>query len=317
MKSIPVIDLHADTYMKRLLYKYSSTYEKAYGLSYMIDAELLKKGNVRITTQSLFISSMFEKQPLHTAMAMYSLMLRDSLDYRLIKTKSDIEAVFACDQTGMMVSIEGLEVIEGNLELLAVFHELGVRIVAPTWNRVLPYFAPVGEKAGIFQKGYELLKELERLDMILDVSHMSDQAFFDAAEYTSIPIIATHSNVRALNGSTRNLSDDQLHVLKERNGILGLNFYYDFLSIEGNKENSVSGYEWVFRTIEYIASKYSIDMVAIGSDFDGIEKAAPGLENASCYPSLVEYLLKRGLSQDDLEKIFYKNAYTLITSVYE
>jgi membrane dipeptidase len=150
--------------------------------------------------------------------------------------------------------------------------------------------------------------------MIMDVSHASEKSFFELAEIAECPIIASHSNAKTINGSPRNLSDEQLKVLQEKKGVLGLNFYQGFLKPdkESAKTDHPEGFEWLYKMIDYIAGKFSVDMLAFGSDFDGIDSTPEGLENPECYPKFADFLLEKGVSQIDIEKIFYKNALKVI-----
>ena len=325
---IPIIDLHADTYSKKhtfeasyvsnyCYYKDSNGKFKKMSEAFMITDDRLKKGNVKVQTQSLYLGTSALTNALHSSMKMISMMYKDiekNDDLFLVKSAKDVLDNIENDKTGMFISIEGLELLERDLDLLDIFYELGVKLVAPSWNRITQYAGSIMEGAGIFLQGKELAKKINKKNMILDVSHLSEKSFFDFEKIITSPIIASHSNIKSLNNHIRNLSDDQLKVLHERDGIFGINFAYDFIKMNG-VNGTTEGFELIYRIMEYAAENFSIDMVAFGSDFDGIGKAPEGLENPTCFPKLAKFLIKKGVSVSDIEKVFYKNALRIISKV--
>jgi len=327
---IPVIDLHADSYthktfknkhswMTNLYYKNEHGYQKLSDLE-VINPDRLKKGNVKVQTQSLFISDSGMNNPLHTALWAVSLMKKDCKEienYFQVFGADDIQKNLNNDKTGLLISIEGLEVIENNLDLLDIFYEVGVRIVAPTWNRILPYNAPMHTDYGLFPKGKDLIKKLNELGFVIDVSHSSEKSFFEIMNLATVPVIATHSDIKALNKHPRNLSDNQLKALDETKGVFGINFYPNFMKPDNytSKSDTPDGFEWSYRIVDYVASKFSIDIIAIGSDYDGIHKIPQGLETPEKFPDLADFLMKKSLSQNDVEKIFYKNALRILERI--
>jgi len=327
---IPVIDLHADTYTHKifkkkhpwignLYHKDENGYTKLSVLE-TINPKRLKKGNVKVQTQSLFIPDWETNNSLHTALWAISLIKNDCKNlknYFQVFTHDDIEKNIKNNDTGILISIEGLEVIENNLDLLDIFYELGVRIVAPTWNRILPYNAPMHTDYGLFPKGKDLINRLNELEIIIDVSHSSEKSFFEIMDIAKVPVIATHSNVKALNKHPRNLSDAQLKALDETKGVFGINFYPNFMKPDNfiSHSNTPDGFEWYYRIVDYVASKFSIDIIAIGSDYDGIDKIPQGLETPEKFPELADFLIERGVIKSDVEKIFYKNALRVLKQI--
>lgn len=327
-KKIPVIDLHADTFMHYLaveqnpMLKHLHYKHKGQDIipvnNLAVTPERLKQGGVKVQAQSLFIDTPSELAPLKSALHTISLIKQavyKTDSFFQVKTAEDIHNNLDNDKTGIFITIEGLEVIEGELDLLDVFYDLGVRLVAPTWNRLLPYNAPVTEKGGIFQKGKKLISKMDELGMIIDISHSSEQSSFDFARLSKSPIIASHSNVKALNSHARNLSDDQLKMLQERGGIFGMNIYPGFIRPDSAPKTEDNGFEWCWQIIDYTASKFSIDMLAIGTDFDGIPVTPTGMENPSFYRAFAEFLRKKGMSELDIEKVFYRNALRVMEMV--
>lgn len=324
MHTIPVIDLHADTYMKKLYLKEVPFLEKMYykdrhddfhaiAKNFHITNEKLRHGNVMLQTQSLYIDSLFMRYPLHSALKMLSLILQDIKENSklYLAGKSEVDR---SNKTGILVSIEGLEVIENDLDLLDVFYELGLRMVAPTWNRVVQYTGSHYEDYGIFRKGKDLIKKTDELGMIIDVSHMSDKSFYDFVEFSNTPIIASHSNARSVCGHSRNLSDDMIEVIKQKKGVMGLNLCQAFLEPDRTDKNSA--FEWLYEQIDYIADKFGLEVLAWGSDFDGISSLPEPISGPDYYPEFAKFMISKGYKKSDLEMIFYKNAYHILNKVY-
>jgi membrane dipeptidase len=324
MHTIPVIDLHADTFMKKmylqevpflknLYYKDRDKNVHAIAKNFHVTNEKLRHGNVFLQTQSLFIDSLFMRYPLHAALKMFSLILQEikNSSKLYLAGKSEVDSA---NKTGILVSIEGLEIIEDDLDLLDVFYELGVRIIAPTWNRVTPYTASHMEDYGLFKKGKDLIKKIDELGMIVDVSHMSDKSFFDFAEFSDSPIIATHSNSRTVTGHSRNLSDDMIEVIKQKDGVLGLNLCQAFLEPDRTDKNN--SFDWLYEQIDYVVEKFGIQVLAWGSDFDGISSLPEPIEGPDFYPEFAKFMIGKGYNKSDLERIFYKNALHVLNKAY-
>jgi membrane dipeptidase len=331
-KQIPVIDLHADTYFKKLLFYKQRFLKRAYfpkpnESEQFIKAEeliaitpgRLKSGNVKMQALSLYLANYSLQGALHNALQMVQMIKKDiaeNADWFLVRNAKDIVPHLDDDKTGISITIEGLEVIEGNLDLLDIFAELGIHMVAPTWNRILPYVPSFQESGGMFKKGKDLAAKMNELSLILDISHMSSQASLEMADLLQTPIIASHANIMRLNPFPRNLTDSQMDMLKERNGVVGLTFCPDFLVIEDEvmtNDDDPKGYHYLYRIIAEIIEHWGIERIAIGSDFDGLIDIEPGLEDPSCYPRLAAFLRYRGLTESEIESIFFKNALRVLS----
>lgn len=322
-KIVPVFDLHADTYYKKLMlrnfptlrhctYKSPHTGE-SFELkdAYTITPERLKQGGVKAQTFSLYLGTQSLTHSLHAAMTMIALMkqdIREHADWFAIVSAQDIASHLLDDKTGILLSIEGLEVIENNLDLIDIYCDLGVRIIAPTWNRTLPWLASVKEEAGPFDKAEDLIHKLNESNVLIDISHCSDASVSYLAKHATKPLIATHSNLRILNPAPRNLLDDQVRLIKDTGGVFGLNFYPEFLQCSEITDSNQSGFEWVYRILDYAIEHFGDTVFAIGTDYDGIPKAAAGLEDPSCFQHLAAYLRSRSVSESTIENLFYKNA---------
>ena len=151
---------------------------------------------------------------------------------------------------------------------------------------------------------------MNQLGMIIDVSHLSDKGFYDVIEHSSVPLVASHSNARSICSVSRNLTDDMILKIKERHGLIGINFCPDFVSLE-NQDKEI---ENIVKHIKHIKSIAGTGIIALGTDFDGIP-TPNGLEDASKMYLLEEALYNEGFSKEDIEKIFYKNFLRLLKRV--
>jgi len=159
---------------------------------------------------------------------------------------------------------------------------------------------------GLTEKGREMVAEMERLGMIPDVSHLSDKGFYDVLEVTEKPFVASHSNARAVCPCFRNLTDDMIRRLSERGGVMGLNFYADFLEEVPLGEENRGTIASVVRHAKHIVSVGGIEVLGLGSDFDGIDTNEE-LPGAQSMEKLWDALHREGFSEEQLDRIFYQN----------
>ncbi len=193
-----------------------------------------------------------------------------------------------------LLSIEGCEALEGSLEKLYSLYSMGVRAATLTWNYKNCVATGVMESSlggGLTDFGRQAVKEMERLGIVIDVSHLSDEGFYDVQKHTEKPFIATHSNCRSICSFPRNLTDDQLRIIGERGGIAGLNMCVDFLSDRGRADK-----DDILRHTEHMLKVCGEDHICLGCDFDGIPVTPEGMENVT----------KIGRLLDDIEEEFGK-----------
>lgn len=214
------------------------------------------------------------------------------------------------DNVRGILSIEGGEGIY-SLAHLRNFYRLGVRIIALTWN-FSNYIASgaleTDETRGLTEFGKLVVAEMNRLGIFADVSHLNDKSFYDVAEYSNKPIIASHSNARAVCRSKavcpveRNLTDDQFEIIKKSGGCVGINFCPDFLNESGKAD-----IEDIIRHIEHFMSLGGEDNVGIGADFDGIDSTPDGINGVEDIYKIFDRLLQKGYTENQIEKISHKN----------
>lgn len=212
------------------------------------------------------------------------------------------------------LTIEDGRILEGSIERLLKLKADGVSLITLTWNYKNCFGSPNSFDNNIMAEGLtdfgkKAVECMQELGMIVDVSHLSDGGFWDVAEICRKPFVASHSNVRALSPHPRNLTDEMIKVIGERGGIAGLNFYPHFLNRDLNDENSTV--EALCRHAGYLADKGGIECVAIGSDLDGIDGNIE-IDSADKMEILFEGLKRAGFSENDIEKIKWKNAERVI-----
>lgn len=241
------------------------------------------------------------------------LLRKNKVDFINILGKYDIDVALE-HKFASLLSIEGGEAIEGSLEVLRVFYNLGVRCMTLTWNYRNDIADGVKESitaGGLTNFGRSVICEMNRLGMLIDVSHISEEGFWDVLELTNKPIIATHSNSKSLCRISRNLSDEQIRAMANNNGVIGVNIYPTFL--EENKDEA--NLDSVYKHIEHIIETAGEDYVAFGTDFDGIDQMPKGINGVQDMLSIVEYLEKKNYPTPVLEKICYRNLFRVLKEV--
>jgi len=171
---------------------------------------------------------------------------------------------------------------------------------------------------GLSPFGREVVAEMNRLGMLVDVSHVSDETFYDVLKYSSNPVVATHSCCRALADHPRNMTDDMIRALAEKGGVIQINFYPVFLDDSFHEEDMSTAprpsYKRIVDHIDHVVSLVGIEHVGIGSDFDGIDVAPDGMENISMMPKVFEEMRRRGYSENDIAKVASENFFNVLSS---
>ncbi len=204
----------------------------------------------------------------------------------------------------VMLSLEGAEVFGDSLEKLRAFREKGARLCALTWNyeNLLAYPHCADGHRGLKPFGWDCVREMAKLGMAVDVSHLGEGGFWDLIFHAEKPPMASHSCCRKLCNSTRNLTDDQICALIERGGWIGVNFYTYFINGEPRCMLDDLCDHFV-----HIAELGGVKHMGFGSDFDGIESSPQGLESPADLPRLIDMLRLRGFNEEEIEGIAGKN----------
>lgn len=219
---------------------------------------------------------------------------------QIIRTPEDIDA----QKLGVVLAIEGGGALEGRLENLQAFYDRGIRAMTLTWNgrNQLGDGCLTENPGGLTSFGKQVVREMNRLGMIIDVSHLSEQGFWDVAEHSVQPFFATHSNARALRDYPRNLTDDQIRFLIKNNGFIGLNFCPYFV-----REEDACSIPDLLQHAEHILSLGGEDILGLGADFDGVDSLPDGISSVADMNKVVEEFCKIGYSDALINKILYGN----------
>jgi len=233
-----------------------------------------------------------------------------------VKVVRTADELAGCLRDGVLAAIlhfEGAEAIDPELNALEVFYQAGLRSLGPVWSRPnafahgVPFQFPHSPDTGpgLTDAGRDLVRACNRLGIMLDLSHINEQGFWDVAELTDAPLVATHSNAHNLCQTTRNLTDKQLDAIKETDGMVGLNFAVSFLREDG-ASNADTPIEVMVRHIDYLVERLGIDRVGFGSDFDGA-KIPQEIGDVTGLPKLIAALRARGYDDTALRKLAHEN----------
>lgn len=221
---------------------------------------------------------------------------------RTVKTAGDLAAPSDGRCRGML-TIEGGRAFAGQLERIDEFYRLGVRMTTLTWNGENELGFGAAENRGLKPFGREAVKRMRQLGMAVDVSHLSDAGLEDVFALDDGPVVASHSNCRSVCGHRRNLTDGQIREIVRRGGLIGLNFFTEFL----NDNPEEAGMEDIHRHLEHLLELGGEKTAALGSDYDGAKIPAE-FDHCEKLPKLYEYLLKKNYSDALLDDVFYGNA---------
>lgn len=318
-----IIDMHCDT-IAALYQKRMDGEEIPVLRNHLhVDLEKMKQGGYTLQNFALFTELKQAKQPLEYCMKLldlfYTEMEKNQSLIGVVKTYQDIEDHMNLGKMSAMLTIEEGGVCRGELAHLRNFYRLGVRMMTLTWNyenelaypnrqwteNGKTYFEPDTEN-GLKETGIAFVEEMERLGMIIDISHLSDAGIWDVVHHTRRPFVASHSNARAVTSCPRNLTDEMIRALSERGGVAGINFCAAFLHDWGEEDTQLSRVADMVEHIKHMKQVGGIECIGLGSDFDGINC---GLEmDSPAKLSLLERAMeKEGFTQAEIEAVFYKN----------
>jgi membrane dipeptidase len=247
-------------------------------------------------------------------------------------TAAEIRAAKANGKVAVLIGVEGGHAIENSIENLREMARRGVRYMTLTWNNGNEWAGAAAglngtRSGGLTERGREIIREMNRLGILVDISHVSDSTFYDAIAASSYPVIASHSSARALNGHRRNMNDAMLRAMRRNGGVVNVNFYSafidpDFLRKADSIEKVLQGpaanaaiqalprpsLTVLLDHFEHIIRVAGIDHVGIGSDFDGVGGLLPqGMDDVTKLPLIAQGLLDRGYSEADVKKVLGGN----------
>lgn len=320
-----IIDIHTDI-------AYDVERQREYGRKRIIENDYLpdlEAGGVNVIVSSIFVDNkdlpeMALRKALNQISAIYADIEESSEKLKLCKRYKDIEQAKHEGKVGVLLSFEGVEPLHKDLSLLKIFYELGVRMMGITWSRrnyaadgalYGPNDHNIG--SGLTDFGVSLIQEAVKYGMIIDVSHLNDRGFWDVVNLMDKPFIASHSDCRKLVNIGRNLSDDQIKMIAERNGVTGINAINVIAVNEGEEESM----ERLADHIDYIVQMVGPAHVGLGLDLNDklVKYLSPEqlrilprpvkdiMKGYYELPALTEILLKRGYRESDISMIYGEN----------
>lgn len=307
-----MIDLHCDTIMQLLDHPDSGD---LYRNTWKIDIEKLQKAHSKVQDFALFINLGDTNDPYGryeemrnlctTQIHLYGEHIQHVLSYQ------DVESVYKSGKIGALMSIEEGGVLGGDLDKLKQAYQDGVRLITLTWNYPNGLGEPhCGEQhKKLTPKGIEFVEAMQDLGIIVDCSHLNDAGTEQLGDILDVPFIASHSNAREVTAHTRNLPDNLIKLIANKGGVIGLNFAQSFLGT-----SPVSRIEDIVKHGLYLINKGGQDVVALGTDFDGI-KPNTEIKDASEMYRLYDAFKEAGLSVEQCEKLFWKNADRLLKEI--
>lgn len=309
------------------------------------DLARLREGGVDAVFFAAYVAPEFAGQgrAAHRTLQMIDTIRHDIVDryprdFSLALRADDIVRAHKEGKIAALIGVEGGHAIEDSLRLLRTYYALGVRYMTLTHNNTNGWADSSGDiddpavehHGGLTEFGRQAIREMNRLGMMVDISHVSDETFWDVLEASQAPVLATHSSCRAISGIARNMSDEMILAMAKRGGLISINFGCEFLSKESADGSpyfnpALRGKEGVHippttlaRLVEHIdhaVQLAGVDAVGIGSDFDGVDCTPTGLEDVSKFPVLTRALLGRGYSAEDIDKIYGGNLLRVMRAV--
>lgn len=282
--------------------------------SSLLDVTLprLRAAGALLQTFAIFIPERMERSivPILQSIDLFHRKVLNEPGVRFIRQAGDIRTAREKGELGALLSLEGADGLQGDTALLRILFELGVRAIGLTWNSANWGADGVMEPrgAGLTAKGRSFVEECNRLGILLDVSHLSEQSFWDMIDLTKRPLIASHSNAQALCPHPRNLTDDQIRAIIAMGGMIGITFVPQFVRADGN-----ASVDDVIKHVDHVCGLGGADCLMFGSDFDGIDSYICGLSHPGEVYRLYESLLKR-YSEDRVRAFFAANAYRFLTA---
>lgn len=305
----PVFDLHCDTAMALLGDKYDRIdslntnhlhidLERAKALPSYAQCFACFTSDSLELPEILSVISLFERE----MAAILQEIEKNADTIRLAYSAREVEAYQKKGLISAILTIEGPAGFGYNPELLEDLYNIGFRITTLGWNDANPLTGSCYTGSGLTELGREYVREAQRVGMLIDVSHISDQGFWDIMEITNAPIIASHSNSRTVWNHPRNITDDMYLRICKTGGTVGINLYAEFL---GDTADIDTVCDHVFHFLHIAGDDKHI---SLGSDFDGMERLPVGIGGIQDYPKLADRLLARGLSEATVYNIFWNNA---------
>ena len=359
-RQVPLIDGHNDLpwqYRKRFQRAVSNLDIAQPQPSLMTDIPRLREGGVGGQFWSVYVPATFEggaavRATLEQIDVVYQLMRAYPDTFQLVRTADEVQAAFRAGKIASLIGMEGGHSIDSSLATLRMFYELGARYMTLTHGRNTPWADSATDQArvqGLSSFGEEVVREMNRLGMLVDLSHVAPATMHDTLDVTEAAIIFSHSSARAVIDHPRNVPDDVLRRLPDNGGVVMVTFVSSFVSKEtfqhrrasqaerrrleglpGSTEETVrqglerwdESHPWPRGTmsevaghLDHIRDVAGIDHIGLGSDFDGTTYVPKGLDDVADFPALTAELLRRGYSDEDVKKVLGLNLLRVMRTV--
>ncbi len=334
------------------------------------DIARFKKGGVDVQVFSIFCDGKFGKDTAFKFAniemdSLYAIVGRNNDKMMIVTNPAELQSAVAQKKLGCMMGVEGGHMIEENLQYLDALYRKGARYMTLTWNNSTSWATSAQDETtrrdsltkaghiGLTDFGKKVVRRMNQLGMMVDVSHVGEQTFWDAINTTTKPVIASHSCAYSLCPVFRNLKDDQIKAIGKNGGLIHLNFYSGFVDSTFNRRmrefnqrhrpevDSLRKLKWdnyeieewmaakypleatnlrpplslLLEHLDYIVKLIGVDHVGLGSDFDGISSSPQQLDDVTSYPLITKELLKRGYNKNDVRKILGENFIRVFTAV--
>lgn len=355
-----VVDLHCDTPMRFGAGGFDLGVRHDYG---QVDIPRMREGGVTALFFSIYTSASVRpevesvKVGFEIIDAVYEEVARHPEELVMASSAAEIEAAKKAGKIAICMGVEGGHMLDSSLGVLRNHYRLGARYMTLTHSRDTPWAGSSGEKTGkgLSDLGKEIVREMNRLGTMVDISHVNDPTFFDVMKVSKAPVIASHSSCRALASHPRNMTDEMIQALAERDGVIHINFYNSFLDddvrsraneltdlderervIRKQFEGDPAGLDEAQREIDaqrveragrvsfeklldhfqHVVELVGADHVGLGSDFDGVSDQLPEkMTSAADFPNLIDGLQGRGLSEEDVLKVLGGNTLRVMKAV--
>lgn len=318
-----VVDMHCDTIGELWKAEKAGNHISLAKNTLHIDLEKMQKGDYLLQNFAMFVFLGREKDPLVNVLEMIDVYRRAMAEnagvIAPVLRYEDIEKNSKAGKMSGMLTIEEGAVLKGNPYVVRSLYQLGVRMLTLTWNfeNEIGYPNTIvkakdydpSKNYGLKPEGIEIVREMNRVGMIVDVSHLNDDGFWDVVKYCDGPFVASHSNARAVCDHTRNMTDDMIRALADKGGVMGLNFCGDFLNPDGKSRVAD-----MVRHAKHIVNVGGIDVLGLGTDYDGIDGDLE-LDHCDKMQLLAQEMERQGFKTSEIEAIFHGNVLRLYKEV--
>ena len=318
-----VVDMHCDTISELLHIRKQWEHDTMLENHLQIDLNKMQKGDYLLQNFAMFVHLGREKDPFYTAMKLIDLFYTELEPYSdrigIVKNWKEIEENRKAGRMSALLTLEEGGVCRGDLSCLRDFYRLGARMMTITWNfqnelgfpngkdeSVTPARAIPDTVHGLTETGIAFVQEMERLGMIIDISHLNDAGIWDVFRYTRKPFVASHSNARALAGHPRNLTDEMIRALADRGGVAGINYFDAFVKDRVDGKAALSLCRDMVAHMKHMKQVGGIGCIGLGSDFDGFGSPVE-MKDCSGMQLLADEMSREDFSTGEIEAVFSEN----------